>query len=179
MNTTRKWLFEVAFMTVFIGMSLNFCWADAREERDNDNRNPTGCHDVGYRYELKTLHLLTQEAGAQQSMYFLFNRLNEPLNLYQMHDAGGTRNLYLNHRINQQQWGVFSTGETDLKFICTVSDPKYRFGRVVDCADSVKVCEYTRVIYGLNNRGNYWLVNSYSRNAAVRAVVHYGIIPAE
>ena len=175
MKTIERLALVVMSVAVSIILSPAMVWA-ATGEKDNDNRNPIGCLDVGYQFELKTLHLLPQEAGVQQSMYFIFNQLDESVNLYQMRDADG-RTLYLNHTINQPQWGVFSTGEKELKFICTVKDPNFRFGRVVDCTESLRVCEFTNVKYGMNNRGNYWLVNSYSRNAAINAVIHYGIIP--
>ena len=175
MKKIKKYFVVVLVMMLVASLGWT---AEISEKKDNDNRNPNGCLDVGYKFELQTLHLLPPEQGAQQSLYLVFNQLDVPLNLYQMRDSDGNRNLYLNHTINLHQWGVFSTGEKELKFICTVNDPKLRFGRVVNCADSVRICEYTNVIYGMNNRGNYWLVNSYTRNAAVREVVHYGIIPA-
>ena len=34
-----------------------------------------------------------------------------------------------------------------------------------------------RVKYGLNNKGNYWLVGSNTSGGAVNEVLHYGIIP--
>ena len=176
MKTITKFVLVVVSVVISIICNPAIVWAEG-VDKDNDNRNPLGCRDVGYQFELKTLHLLPQEAGVQQSMYFIFNQLNESVNLYQMREADG-RTLYLNHSINQKQWGVFSTGEKELKFICTVNDPKFHFGRVVDCAESIRVCEFTNVKYGMNNRGNFWLVNSYSRNAAILAVLHYGIIPA-
>lgn len=146
--------------------------------RGEDSSNPTGCRDVGYQFDLKTLQFLPEKAGARQSMYFIYNKRGETVNLYQMRGNEGTRSLYLNHVISQKQWGVLSTNEKKLKFICTVNDPAFHYGRIVDCADSLQVCEYTNVKYGLNNKGNYWLVNSNTKNEAVRSVVRYGIIPA-
>ena len=64
-----------------------------------------------------------------------------------------------------------------MKYICTVHDGKSSHGRIVDCANSLKVCEYARVKYGMNNRGNYWLVQGNTRSGAIREVVYYGIIP--
>lgn len=148
----------------------------AEGDRDNDNRNPKGCLDTGYRFELHTLHLLPAESGPQQSMYFMFNQSSQAVNVYQMRESDG-RTLYMNHSIASQKWAVFSTGEKDLKFICSVDSPKMPFGRVVDCGESLRICEYVNVKYGMNNRGNFWLANSYSRNAAIMAVIHYGIIP--
>ena len=165
-------------MLYLLGVTpLNFAAVDKAEKEDKDNRNPVGCRDVGYQFDLKTLQLLPREAGVNQSMYFIFNKRDKAVNLYQMRDDDSSRSLYLNHVITARQWGVFSTTEKEVKYICTVADSASRYGKVVDCADSLRVCEYANVKYGLNNRGNFWLVNSTSRNAAVRDVVRYGIIP--
>ncbi len=140
-------------------------------------KSPLGCKDVGYRYKLKVLELLPAEAGEKQSLYFIFNGLKEPINLYQMLKDDSTRSMHLNHVIQGQQWAVLSTSEEKLKYICTIPDPKLTYGKIVDCAESLKVCEYARVKYGLNNKGNYWLVGSNTSGGAVNEVLHYGIIP--
>jgi hypothetical protein len=110
-------------------------------------------------------------------LYFIFNGLKEPINLYQMLKDDSTRSMHLNHVIQGQQWAVLSTSEEKLKYICTIPDPKLTYGKIVDCAESLKVCEYARVKYGLNNKGNYWLVGSNTSGGAVNEVLHYGIIP--
>jgi len=74
---------------------------------------------------------------------------------------------------------VLSVNEKSMKFACSVKEYGKKYGEVVDCSKAVQVCEYNNVKFGLNNRGNYWIVNSSSRNGAVRAVVKYGIIPAQ
>lgn len=140
-------------------------------------KSPLGCKDVGYRYKLKVLELLPAEAGEKQSLYFIFNGLKEPINLYQMLKDDSTRSMHLNHVIQGQQWAVLSTSEEKLKYICTMPDSKQSYGKIVDCAESLKVCEYARVKYGLNNKGNYWLVGSNTSGGAVNEVLHYGIIP--
>lgn len=142
-----------------------------------DDKSPLGCKNVGYNYELKTLELHPAEAGDKQSLYFIFNALKQPINLYQMLKDNSTRSMYLNHTVRPREWAVLSTSETELKYICTVDDPKQSYGKIVDCSESIKVCEYARVKYGLNNKGNYWLVNSNTSSGAVNEVLHYGIIP--
>ena len=138
---------------------------------------PLGCRDVGYKYKLKTLELLPAEAGERQSLYFIFNALPQSINLYQMLKDDSTRSMYLNHVIRSRQWAVLSTSEKKLNYICTVDDPKVSYGKIVDCAESIKVCEYARVKYGMNNEGNYWVVSSNTSGGAVNEVIHYGIIP--
>ena len=144
---------------------------------EKEDKSPLGCRDVGYQFELKTLKLLPKEAGARQSLYFIFNARAKNVNLYQMLKDDSSNSMYLNHVINARQWAVLSTSEKALKYICTVDDPKMTYGKIVDCAESLKVCEYARVKYGMNNTGNYWLVNSNTSGGAVNEVLHYGIIP--
>ena len=142
-----------------------------------DDKSPLGCRDVGYKFDLKVLKLYPEEAGARQSLYFIFNNLPKDISLYQMLKKDSTRSMYLNHIIHARQWAVLSTSEKELKYICTVDDAKSSYGKIVDCAESVKVCEYARVKYGMNNEGNYWLVSSNTSGGAVNEVLHYGIIP--
>jgi hypothetical protein len=148
-----------------------------QEKEKDDNRAPIGCRDEGYKFDLEALHLLAGSNGEHQSMYLLRNQSNHQLNLFHMRGEESSRSMFLNHVIGPNEWGILSTGEKKVKFICTIPDKKSPYGQVVDCAANLLVCEYTNVRYGLNNRGNFWLNNSSTRNGAVSAVVHYGIIP--
>jgi hypothetical protein len=142
-----------------------------------DAKRPLGCKDVGYRFELKILRLLPLETNDKQSLYFMFNSLSKSVNLYQMRQEDSTRSIYMNHVIRPRQWAVLSTSEPEVRYICTVNDGQSNYGKVIDCGESLKVCEYARVKYGMNNRGNYWLANGNTSGGAVNEVLHYGIIP--
>lgn len=144
---------------------------------DDDSKSPLGCRDQGYQFKLNVLKILPEAGGDRQSLYFIYNRLNQPVSVYQMLNDDSVRSMPLNHVINAQKWSVLSTSEKELKYICTVNATSNKRGNIVNCADSVKVCEYARVKYGLNNRGNYWFSNSSNKASAVRDVLHYGIIP--
>lgn len=146
------------------------------EEKEND-KPPIGCRDVGYRFDLKTLDLLPDIEGDSQSMYVLYNTSGQSVNLYQMRKEESARSTFLNHVIGPKQWAVLSTSEKKVKFACSVPKSKSEYGEVIDCAETLRVCEYVNVRYGMNNRGNYWLINSSSKNGAIREIVHYGIIP--
>lgn len=143
-----------------------------------EEKTPLGCYDAGYQFDLKTLKLYPWQSGEKQSMYFLFNKSNQKINLYQMRDNESSRSMFLNHAINAHQWAVLSTTERQVKFICTFPEGKSEYGKIIDCEENLRVCEYTNVRYGLNNRGNYWIVNSNTRGGAIAQVIHYGIIPA-
>lgn len=172
MKTITKPGKSLVLMLVMCCTGVTAAFAEEKE----DNRNPIGCSDVGYQYDMHTLTLLPEEQGQTQSMYFLFNKTGQKVTLFQMRDPDSSRSMYMNHQINPGQWGVLSTSEKQVRFICTVPD-NTRYGKIVDCSENLRVCEYTKVKYGLNNRGNYWLVNSNTKNGAIRDVVRYGIIP--
>lgn len=170
----NKKLKQAVLLLMLLNSSIMY---SAKPTEKPAEKPPLGCKDVGYKYELKVLNLLPAEAGEKQSLYFIFNALEQPINLYQMLKDDSTRSMYLNHVIRPRQWAVLSTSENEIKYICTVDHAKSSYGKIVDCAQSLKVCEYARVKYGLNNKGNYWLVNSNTSGGAVNQVIHYGIIP--
>jgi hypothetical protein len=170
-NTKLRSCFGISVLFL-LGSGTGFCaWTDP------DDKRPLGCKDVGYQFELRILRILPPETGDKQSLYFIFNTQKQPVNLYQMRQEDSTRSVYLNHVIRPRQWAVLSTSEPEVRYICTINDAKSNYGKVVDCSESLKVCEYARVKYGMNNRGNYWIVDSNSGRGAVNDVLHYGIIP--
>ncbi|MCH9755561.1 MAG: endopeptidase IV [Gammaproteobacteria bacterium] len=145
-------------------------------KRDAEIRSPLGCKDVGYGFDLSVLEVLPDSAGDSQSLYFIYNKAKKPINLYQMRQSESSQSVYLNHTIPAGRWAVLSSSER-MKYICTIHDGKSTHGRVIDCETGLKVCEYARVKYGMNNRGNYWLAHGNTRGGAVRQVIYYGIIP--
>ena len=173
MNKHKRNLKQAPLLLALLMATTHLGWA----AENKDDKPPLGCRNVGYKFELKILDLLPEDAGEKQSLYFVFNSLPQSVNLYQMLKDDSTRSLYLNHTVRSREWAVLSTSEKELKFICTVDDAKQSYGKVVDCSESIKVCEYARVKYGMNNEGNYWLVNSNTSGGAVNEVLHYGIIP--
>jgi hypothetical protein len=173
-------IYKIAtFLTAFLVTNISFAEsAQAYEDSIKSTiKSPLGCRDVGYKFYLNTLKIMPEDVGDRQSLYFVYNKLNTNINLWQMLKSNSTRSAYLNRNIIANNWAVLATGEKEVHYICTVSDNKSKFGKIVDCSKSVKVCEYARVKFGLNNKGNFWLVKSASRGHAVGEVVRYGIIP--
>lgn len=164
-----------------IVVSSNLAIAESAEKYENEFkskiRSPLGCKDVGYQYQLNIVNIQPADVGDRQSLYFVYNKLNSSINLYQMLKSNSTRSTYLNHTILPHSWAVLATGEKELKYICTVNGSKSSYGKIINCSKGLKICEYARVKFGLNNKGNYWLVKSASRGRAVGDVVRYGIIP--
>ena len=84
---------------------------------------------------------------------------------------------FLNHTMRPKQWAVLATGEPIVKYMCAIKAEGSNLGTMVSCKNTVKVCEFARTRFGLNNRGNFWIVQGNTRAGAVSEVVHYGIIP--
>lgn len=171
---TYPLLKKISLFFLCIPGLVSLSWA---EEKEN-TRNPAGCNDVGYTFNLKTLHLLPHTEGGGQSLYVMYNKSQKPVTLFQMRDEESSYSMYFNHKINPGNWAILATCEKQMKYICTTADEKSAYGKIIDCQKNLQICEYNNVKFGLNNKGNYWLVNSNSKNAAVREVVRYGIIPA-
>lgn len=170
MKTKSVSLFFKAILFLFVTVTL---YADDEKE---DSKNPTGCYDEGYRYYLKTVELLPNKDD-NSSLYVLHNLSKQQVTLFQMRGDESSRSMYFNHSIPENQWAVFSTTEKKSRFICSVADKRSSYGKIVDCSQYLHVCQYTHVRYGLNNQGNYWLMNSSSKNTIVRSIVYYGMIP--
>lgn len=143
---------------------------------DGLDRLPNGCMNEGYSFKYNMVYLHPSEAGNYDSVYFFFNDSNESITLLQAKKVGKYHITELNNRIHARQWGVYSTDEDEVKFICTKRSAKFRHGDIVDCSKHLKICEFSDVLYGLNNRGNFWMVNSTTRNSAVRGAIRYGVL---
>lgn len=149
----------------------------AEKEQKEAARFPIGCRPVGHDYHLKVLSLHPEKEGALQSMYFVYNQQPQSVSLYHMRGEDSEYTTRFNHVIRPHSWAVFASGEPLVRFICAQGDGKKSYGSILDCAEAVKVCEYVNVKFGLNNKGNFWIVDSNTRNGAVNEVVRYGIIP--
>ena len=175
MKTMKSWCGWVGVL-----LCLSACDVYAKATllpAEDGERNPLGCRDVGYQFKLNAVEIQPTQEDDKQSLYFVLNRGRQPVHLYQMLQENSTRSTYMNHTISSKQWAVLATNEPHVTYSCSLDRNGDLYGKIVPCADYLKICEYTRVRFGLNNRGNFWVVNSNSRGGAVGDVVRYGIIP--
>jgi len=161
------------FILIFILVSISFSTAYA----DKDNPAfPRGCQPKGYSFNNYLLNLLPDAAGQSQSIYFIHNNTMQTIRLYNMASGNRAYIMHFNNEIKPNQWGVFSTDEKIVKFICANPSRTSVYGNVVNCKNKLRVCEYVNVKYGDNNNGNYWAVNSDSKNGAIRNIIRQGIL---
>ena len=148
----------------------------AHADTEREDKNPLGCRDLGYHFILKTLDLTPPEPEGIASLFFMFNKTSKPIQLSQMRPANDTEEMSINHIIPPQQWAVLAMDHQHVKYACRVSDGKSPYGQIVDCATSLQICDFARVKFGLNNRGNFWMVKGNSKNGALQEVTNYGVI---
>ncbi len=148
----------------------------SKSGRDGIDRLPRGCMQEGYQFKYQLLYLYPPKAGNNDSVYFIFNHSNSNITIYAMSDKNSPSMTLFNNQIRARQWGVFSTDLPMMRFACTIKNAKFAYGELVDCEKHLKVCEYSNVKYGQNNRGNYWMVESTTRNSAVRQAIRYGVL---
>lgn len=160
-------------MFLMLNSFVGFAVAEKAEKED---KSPLGCRNVGYQYSLKTLDIFPTQAGERQSLYFVYNELNKPIHLYQMRGKDNADRMSINHTIPPQRWAALSLDSTHVKYACTVDDAKTAYGQIVDCETGLKVCQFARVKYGMNNRGNFWMVSGNTKNGALHEVNNYGVI---
>lgn len=137
---------------------------------------PKGCYQQGFVFEDNTLTLLPPKAGNTDSVYFIYNHSPTTLNLYELQQAKNHLGINANNKIAPYEWGVYSSDQTKVRFACTIPDKTYAHGKLVDCQQKLNVCEYTHVKYGVNNRGNYWMARSASKNAAIKRAIYIGVL---
>ena len=170
MNKYSKLAIEILVLLLILGMSPVF---SAMERED---KYPLGCRDLGYQFTLKTLDLVPPEPEGTPSLYFIFNQTAKPLLLSQMRAQNDTDAMSINHVIPPQKWAVLAMDHQHVKYACSAVDGKTTYGQIVDCSQALKVCDFARVKYGMNNRGNFWMVAGNSKNGALREVTVYGVI---
>ena len=144
---------------------------------EDDHKRPHGCKEVGYQYLFKTLEIQPRSEGDKESLYFFYNKTDEPIKLYHMLGNTAPIKTFLNHTLEPKLWAVLITGEGNVKYICAKNAEGSQLGEIVDCQSHLTVCEFPNTRFGLNNRGNFWLVKADIRASAIRQVERYGIIP--
>jgi hypothetical protein len=144
---------------------------------EDESTKPLGCKSVGYRYQLSTLELQPRAEGDKESLYFFYNKSAEPIKLYHLLGTSAYIKTFLNHTLEPQMWAGLITGEEPVKFLCARHADDQSLGEIVNCQKLLTVCEFPKTRFGINNRGNFWLVKSAAREAAVRQIERYGIVP--
>lgn len=97
-----------------------------------DSVFPGGCIPTGFSFKYYVLHLHPNKAGNSQFMYFIHNKSNKAVTLYQMRTGDEAYIMHLNNRISPNRWGAYAAKEKEVKFICTYSHFSHHFNKFFD-----------------------------------------------
>lgn len=173
-NYTKNILGGISFVLLTILLLPNISMA--AKVKNDEAKFPGGCVAKGYSFKYKVLELYPESAGQSHSLYFMHNRTGSSLRLFQMRTGDEPYVMHLNNTIRPKAWGVFSSDEKQVKFICAKPAKKRGYIKILDCEKALAVCEYPNVKYGINNYGNYWAVRSSSKFGARNSVRWQGIL---
>lgn len=166
----------LTFIFLFIFALSGIAIAKKNSELTPEKSYPTGCQTIGYQFVhgLLTLTPVTEEHP--QAVFFIHNASNKDVKLLQVRDGKEPYTMYNNISISPNQWAVYATDEQLTKFICLNNSKEITAGAILDCKDLLKICEFPKVVFSLNNRGNYWATTNRPMNEAVRAIIRQGVL---
>lgn len=138
---------------------------------------PTGCKLVGYGFSNGVLVLTPYHKNIEQKqvVYFIQNTSKQEILFSDLRDPSAPYIMHHNNTLKPDQWAVFAADKIT-KFICSNNNKTPNLQSIVDCENTVKVCEYANVKFALNNRGNYWATTNLSMSGAVTEIIQQGVL---
>lgn len=118
----------------------------------NDKPTFRGCFKVGFSFDNKALLLAPQTKAPPQTLYFIHNTSSHPVVLL-VNDPPSLMSLSYKTQIENDQWSVFATDESSLRFSCKSAKEN---GDFVDCQKVLELCQYTNTKFPSSSNGNYW-----------------------
>lgn len=115
---------------------------------------PRGCEVTGYGFSQPFLVL--NEKG-QQAFYLLQNRTSYTIELehYETH-----KEVFMSPSLATQvaanHWAAFASDVDNFYFKC-YRKINNETRTLIDCRDTLEVCQYPRAKFALSNMGNYWV----------------------
>ena len=148
----------------------------AKAKKEIDKPYPTGCEAVGFSYKYGVLLLKSNTESTPQSIFFLHNISKKAIEFYQVRDGSHPYIMHSHNTLGPDQWAAYATDQSETKFICTTASKTKYQGGILDCEKSLKICQYPKVKFALNNRGNYWATTNQTKNSAVKTVIRQGTL---
>jgi len=138
---------------------------------------PTGCKQVGFGFSNGVLVLEPYHKNIEQKqvVYFIQNTSKQEILFSDQQDPDAPYIMHHNNTLKPDQWAVFAADKIT-RFICSNNNKIQTLQSIVDCENTIKVCEYANVKFALNNRGNYWAATNLSMSGAVTEIIHQGVL---
>lgn len=170
-----KYSAAALFTAIIIGLMINPALANNNNHKKTI-RFPIGCKKMGYRFDLYNVLFTASNQRKSQTVYFIHNISQKPVQLLQSVTGNEPYTLYINGKINPNRWSVFAVSGRNLKYTCTHYNQSRKQHRVINCRHVLEICEFPKTRFGTNHRGTYWLAFNQSRKSAVDLARFHGIL---
>lgn len=172
---TKRYLLIMAMSVALL--NLSFAAKTTAAKTTPQKPYPTGCKQVGYGFANGVLVLTPYHKNIDQKqvIYFIQNISKQEIVFSDQRDGNTPYIMHNDNTLKPDQWGVYAADVTT-KFMCSNKDKTQTLQSIVDCENTVKVCEYANVKFAPNNRGNYWATTDMSMSGAVTEIIHQGVL---
>ncbi len=166
---------HLVLLTMTLALAINISFA-AKKEKKDVKPYPTGCQVSGFEFKHGALLLKADTKETPQAIFFIHNISKYNIKFHQSRTGNEPYVIHSNQKLKVNQWAAYATDKKITKFVCTSYDNKKTNGKVLDCEKALKICQYPKVEFAVNNRGNYWATTNRTKNSAVRAVIRQGTL---
>lgn len=170
-----KSFYLIAFTLVaLISSSVTTAYTH-KTTKKNTVKLPTGCLNVGHKYDLYNVIFKPTATKSRQTIYFIHNIGNKSVYLHEAGESDKPYVMYINGKISPDNWSVLAVTKKQIKFNCTYFDENKKQHRVINCKDALEICEFPKALFGPNHRGTYWVLYNTSRKSAVNMTRNHGV----
>jgi hypothetical protein len=166
---------KIIVLLMVFGLIANPVFA-RRKQIKKEKRYPTGCMQMGYKFDLYNVVFNPSNKKYGQTIYFLHNTSHKPVYMFHANDKNHSYVVHVNGYIFPNMWSVLAVSEHKIKYICTNYSRRASNHRIINCKHVLRVCEFPYAKFGTNHRGTYWLVLNRGRKSAERAARYHGVL---
>jgi len=141
-----------------------------------EQRFPHECTAQGYQLTPYSVTFTPTAKYHPQALYFVKNISNKNVNLLQTRTGDEDYVNYLQNTIKPNLWSSLALDEPETTFICTTTNNRTGKPFAIDCSKVLDICEFTRVRFGENHRGNYWISHNKSMRATFNSTKWHGVL---
>ena len=169
-----KQLLSTAVITTFtvflLGLTVSH---DALAAKRKPRRFPNGCRQLGFQFEGRLLTLVParEELPNPQTLYFLHNTSGRSIHIKAEKSTDQPFTPSYENYIGVNRWAAFAMDLKTVAFTCNTGR-----GEVINCGDTLELCQYNNVKFSDSNGGNYWVVKSLPRYGAIHKAINIGIL---
>ena len=168
----KKTFFLLLFLIPVITPALESTPESTPELTPEKTHFPTGCRDMGFRFEHNQLVLHKIPDGLVQTVYLMHNRAPFPVTL----KIDPPSRFYPDYEktVKPDAWVAFARDLPEVIFNCQAKET--HSDEVIDCSEVIEICNYNNAKFPDSNFGTYWITNSKNQSDTINSVIKKGVL---